>query len=219
MGRKTLDNMLLSNLNQVQNGSIAPDMYASAEQALDIEWHSGAEPLERQAGAAYQYQAELADPHAEEVYQHSQAIPFELALENNETPNYESIRDSLAELEINQKFDDYQASYQEPYDEELPAADVVRTARGTIEFVKHDIGTYIKPTYNGCGILVQVDLNGTTLCRKAADSLWSIYDTEGVEIVSSQIRSVYFDKDGNLTTETTDGGKVTIHTDGTVCSE
>src|SRR5271170_4460751 len=97
MGRKTLDNMLLSNLSQVQNGSLAPDTYASAEQELDIEWHSGAEPLERQGGAAYQHHTELKEPFAEEKYPDSQALPFELPLENDETPNYQSIKASLAE--------------------------------------------------------------------------------------------------------------------------
>jgi hypothetical protein len=92
---------------------------------------------------------------------------------------------------------------------------VMRTRRGTIAFVRHDVGTYINPIYNKCGMLVRVDLNGITLCRKAANQDWMVVDTEGNDIIPSGLSSVYFDRQGNLITVTKEGKKVTIGLDGT----
>jgi hypothetical protein len=103
-------------------------------------------------------------------------------------------------------------------DAELSSAcpNVMRTRRGTIAFVRHEIGTYINPVYNKCGILVRVDLNGITLCRRAADQMWSIVDTDGDEILSSGIRAVYFDRQGNLITVNSNGRKMMIGVDGAI---
>jgi hypothetical protein len=128
-------------------------------------------------------------------------------------PAFEDV--SLIEAEMANPDPEAPQAYFE--DNELSAAspNVMRTRRGTIAFVRHDVGTYINPVYNKCGMLVRVDLNGIALCRRAANQDWMVVDTEGNDIMPSGISSVYFDRQGNLITVTKDGKKVTIGLDGT----
>jgi len=93
---------------------------------------------------------------------------------------------------------------------------VMRTRRGTIAFVRHEIGTYINPVYNKCGILVRVDLNGITLCRRQDDQGWAIVDTDGTDILPAGIKAVYFDRVGNLITINSQGRKMMVSVDGTI---
>jgi len=93
---------------------------------------------------------------------------------------------------------------------------VMRTRRGTIAFVRHEIGTYINPVYNKCGILVRVDLNGITLCRREGEQGWAIVDTQGEDILPTGIKAVYFDRTGNLITINSQGRKMMIGVDGTI---
>jgi hypothetical protein len=92
----------------------------------------------------------------------------------------------------------------------MAAPGIQRTERGTIAFVKSEQGYYIKPTYNQCGMLTRVDLNGITM-RRRSDHQWIVVDNENLQIIPADLNAVYFDHDGNLVACTNKGTRVTFH--------
>jgi len=92
----------------------------------------------------------------------------------------------------------------------MAAPGIQRTERGTISFVKSEQGYYIKPTYNQCGMLIRVDLNGITI-RRRSDHQWVVVDNENLQIIPADLAAVYFDHDGDLVACTNKGTRVTFH--------
>ncbi len=100
---------------------------------------------------------------------------------------------------------------------EIFASELFRSERGTIQMVVHENGRRIKPNYNKCGILVAVELgNGATLRRSSGSELWSIVGQDNQEIVPSEIKAVYFDRQGSLCTTTVSGKMVKMQPDGAI---
>lgn len=144
-------------------------------------------------------------------------LPNNTVQQVEEEPVYEGL--SPVEAEILQAANPDPEAPQACFDDaDLATAcpNVMRTRRGTIAFVRHEIGTYINPVYNKCGMLVRVDLNGITLCRKAADQKWAVVDTDGADILPTGITAVYFDRQGNLITVNSQGRKMVIGVDGAI---
>jgi hypothetical protein len=92
----------------------------------------------------------------------------------------------------------------------IAAPGIQRTEHGTISFVKSEQGYYIKPTYNQCGMLTRVDLNGITI-RRRSDHQWIVVDNENLQIIPADLHAVYFDQSGDLVACTNKGTRVTFH--------
>lgn len=97
-----------------------------------------------------------------------------------------------------------------------PQPGVARTQRGTIEFIMHPTGTAITPKYNRCGILMGIDFNdGSRFVRGNGETAWTALDEQGRELLI-QIVGVTLDRRGGVIYVTADGGRTTLHPDGTV---
>jgi hypothetical protein len=136
--------------------------------------------------------------------------------EQVEEPVYEGLSQLEAEVLRAQPDPEAPQAYCDDADLSSACPNVMRTRRGTIAFVRHEIGTYINPVYNKCGMLVRVDLNGITLCRRSSDKHWAIVDTNGEDILPAGITAVYFDRQGNLITHNSQGRKMMIGVDGVI---
>lgn len=94
---------------------------------------------------------------------------------------------------------------------------VVKSVRGTVEFLVHANGRTFTPTYNMVGVLTAVEVSdGFVLARgERGDSSWTMTDKEGNSVEEDPIVGVAFDKKGNLWYETADGRRTTFNVDGT----
>ena len=95
-------------------------------------------------------------------------------------------------------------------------SNISRTQRGTIEMATHANGRQIKPQYNFCGILTSVEISDD-ICFVLTEekSTWQMTDKAG-KVMTRDIRSVSFDKQGNLSYVTKGGDTTTLKLDGTV---
>jgi hypothetical protein len=82
--------------------------------------------------------------------------------------------------------------------------EISRTERGTIEFVVQDDGRTLTPFYNKCGMITGLDLgDGTSLHKAAGSESWYAEDNATTAKADVPIKSVAFDKLGNLLIATT----------------
>lgn len=102
-------------------------------------------------------------------------------------------------------------------DNDMTDPGVLRSVRGTIEMVLHPTGRKIIPRYNGCGMLVRVDLSdGGWFERGREEGVWRMFDENGRETLDQPIVSLNFDRIGNLGFITLDGTRTTLYTNGMI---
>ncbi|MBC7998728.1 MAG: hypothetical protein IAF58_12340, partial [Leptolyngbya sp.] len=98
----------------------------------------------------------------------------------------------------------------------LPKQGIKRSHRGTIEAVFQPNGLALEAEYNRCGMLTKVDLpDGNKLVRCPDTGLWSKFDPQE-SLVEEKIRSVAFDRLGNLAFISEAGRTTMICIDGRV---
>lgn len=96
------------------------------------------------------------------------------------------------------------------------SANVARTERGTIEMAIHAGGRQLVPQYNFCGMLTGVEMSdGLSFMLSEEKNTWQMIEQSGKVMVSG-IKSVSFDKQGNLSYVTKRGDTVTLKVDGTI---
>ncbi len=96
------------------------------------------------------------------------------------------------------------------------SANVSRTERGTIEMAIHAGGRQLVPQYNFCGMLTGVEMSdGLSFVLSEEKNTWQLIEQTGKVMVSG-IKSVSFDKQGNLSYVTKRGDTVTLKVDGTI---
>ncbi len=96
------------------------------------------------------------------------------------------------------------------------SGNVSRTERGTIEMAIHSGGRQLVPHYNFCGMLTGVEMSdGLSFILSEEKNTWQMIEQSGKVMVSG-IKSVSFDKQGNLGYVTKRGDTVTLKVDGTI---
>ncbi|MBI2812255.1 MAG: hypothetical protein HYX67_15695 [Candidatus Melainabacteria bacterium] len=96
------------------------------------------------------------------------------------------------------------------------SGNVSRTERGTIEMAIHVGGRQLVPQYNFCGMLTSVEMSdGLSFILSEEKNTWQMIEQSGKVMVSG-IKSVSFDKQGNLSYVTKRGDTVTLKVDGTI---
>jgi hypothetical protein len=191
-GRKTLDGMLLNSLSYFGEEQLCENFSPEAESAGDF---SNDAP---EALGCHNNAATLSElPQSGAFWQFGQELEQALVASEQEANNQE------VQMDLRM----------------TPSPEVFRSNRGTIEFVRHQSGTYVKPTYNNCGMLIRVDLNGLSLYKKSNESLWQVVDQDQQEISTSQIKTVYFERNGDLVSQTVNGTKVVILNSGSLTTK
>lgn len=98
----------------------------------------------------------------------------------------------------------------------LPKQGIKRSHRGTIEAVFQPNGLALEAEYNRCGMLTKVILpDGNKLVRCPDTGLWSKFDSQEL-LIEEKIRSVAFDRLGNLAFISEAGRTTMICIDGRV---
>lgn len=98
----------------------------------------------------------------------------------------------------------------------LPKQGIKRSHRGTIEAVFQPNGLALEAEYNRCGMLTKVNLpDGTKLVRCPDTGLWNKSDVQET-VLEEKIRSVAFDRLGNLAFVSEAGRTTMICIDGRV---
>lgn len=96
------------------------------------------------------------------------------------------------------------------------SSNIARTERGTIEMALHAGGRRLVPQYNFCGMLTSVEMSdGLSFIHSEEKNTWQMIEQSGKVMVSG-IKSVSFDKLGNLSYVTKRGDTVTLKVDGTI---
>ncbi|MBS1954660.1 MAG: hypothetical protein JST89_10755 [Cyanobacteria bacterium SZAS-4] len=96
------------------------------------------------------------------------------------------------------------------------SVNVARTERGTIEMAIHAGGRQLVPQYNFCGMLTSVEMSdGLSFILSEEKNTWQMIEQSGKVMVSG-IKSVSFDRQGNLSYVTKRGDTVTLKVDGTI---
>ncbi len=99
----------------------------------------------------------------------------------------------------------------------MPRKGPVRSARGTIEMVIQGGGRILTPQYNTIGILLSVTTSdGYAFVMTPDRRTWQIINRRGQKLNERPIKSVMFDKKGNLTYVTVDGTRTVLNLDGSV---
>jgi len=99
----------------------------------------------------------------------------------------------------------------------IPASGLVRSPHGTIEMVVQKGGRVLSPYYNAVGILQSVrSSDGLTFTLSSDRKTWCIVDRSGRLVNTTPIKSVYFDKRGNLIYIAVDGCRTVMTVEGKI---
>jgi hypothetical protein len=96
------------------------------------------------------------------------------------------------------------------------SSSISRSERGTIEMATHANGRQLIPHYNNCGMLTGVELSeGVRFALSEEKKTWQMIDASG-KVMTSGVKSVSFDKRGNLSYVTSGGDTIVLKTDGSI---
>lgn len=98
---------------------------------------------------------------------------------------------------------DIQSWKEQPSGGGLPEdSGVFRSPRGVVELLVHKSGRTFKPSYNVDGILSAIESSDGIRFEKTGGGNWTMTDAEGNSLCDESIKSVTFDRQGNVSYKT-----------------